>query len=495
MNLKEQHNWQLFGKVLPRSGNSHGVHPNVAKAIDTGVHQQRWLIACSGGADSVACAGWMAYLAHKLGHIVAIAHYNHRWREQDAEKDSQFVRELAQRLDVFFYLGQAVKEPLQQTETGARADRLLFLRKQAQLFSADVIIYGHHLDDVVETLLLRLGRGVSTEGIAAPRPVHEFGGKYPPHWRPFLHLPGDILRQGLGMAGLNWCEDSTNTSIRHPRNAIRKNILPELEKIEPRSYRNGAARTRMLMEADADALDALARERLSGLYRNPPVKKWQIPAGIQLALLRRGLSAWLTQLKIKKWPPAEQLDAALNRLQIPCKRPTLLLQTDNIAIWLKKDWVYCEAIKGKKPTIEKDPVELQIGSSIEWISGQHLKVESRILNKTQRELILQKGVDCRIEAWMDAGAIQKHIDALPLMVRQRKRGDRYRPLGSETARKLARMLMNKGIAIEERSVLPVVVLNTDKILWVPGLAPADEYRILPTTKQALRLTYVTSVST
>jgi tRNA(Ile)-lysidine synthase len=494
MKASEQLAWKQFGKALPQSNNHHGIHPSVANAINSGGKNQRWLIACSGGADSVACAGWMTFLANALGHSVALAHYNHRWRGKESANDGVFVKDLAERLQVTCYIGEAEQIPQQATETAARSERMDFLRSQALVFSADAIVFGHHLNDVSESLLLRLGRGAGTEGMAAPRPVHNFPSN-PSHWRPFLHVSTETLRNGLQAAGIPWREDDSNTATTHPRNALRIQVLPALEKLEQRSFSQGAARTRMLMEADADALDALARERLPDLFQTPPVMQWQVPTNIHLALLRRGFSAWLNHLQPKNWPPAAQLDTAVESL-LSTGTISRLLQTDHFSIELREGWVTCTPVKTSPAESTRKPIALIPEVALEWLPDHWLRLEICTLEQTQRESILQGQIDTAREAWLDAETVQNaSAGTLKVTARQRRPGDLYHPLGAPGQRKLARILMDKGIPQAERSRLPVVVLDKDTLLWIPGLPPAHDFRISATSKQALRLTYGASAST
>ena len=73
--------------------------------------------------------------------------------------------------------------------------RLDFLRRAAHLKHCDYIIFGHQLDDIIETQLQRIARGCASDGLAAPRPVALFD-KQPTHLRPLLHLRAGDIRAG-----------------------------------------------------------------------------------------------------------------------------------------------------------------------------------------------------------------------------------------------------------------------------------------------------------
>ena len=95
-------------------------------------------------------------------------------------------------------------------ETTARALRLEFLRSAANDFGSDFIAFGHQLDDIIETQLQRIARGVGSEGLAAPRPVSHFADA-PTHIRPFLQHRAVDIRMALNSIEIPWREGMNRT--------------------------------------------------------------------------------------------------------------------------------------------------------------------------------------------------------------------------------------------------------------------------------------------
>jgi tRNA(Ile)-lysidine synthase len=81
-------------------------------------------------------------------------------------------------------------------------------------------------------------------------------------------------------------------------------------------------------------------------------------------------------------------------------------------------------------------------------------------------------------AVVDAGKVR-----LPLLVRSRREGDRYRPLGAPGRKKLKEIMRAKGIPAGERNRLPVF-LSGGKIIWVPGLPVSEDFKITPATRHS-----------
>jgi len=219
------------------------------------------LVACSGGADSVFLLCLL--LAHRaeLGLQLRVAHYNHRWRGAASDRDAAYVQGMAAALGLALDLGRRADNEAAFTETAARSLRLEFLRQAARQAGCAAIAFGHQLDDILETQLQRLARGVGSDGLAAPRPVAMFPGQ-PPHLRPLLNLRAGDIRMALNAVGISWREDVSNDDTRIARNALRHEVIPDLHQALDRDPAPGAARSRQLLEEDAAALDLLARERL-----------------------------------------------------------------------------------------------------------------------------------------------------------------------------------------------------------------------------------------
>jgi tRNA(Ile)-lysidine synthase len=147
--------------------------------------------------------------------------------------------------------------------------RLDFLRRAAHLQHCDYIIFGHQLDDILETQLQRIARGCASDGLAAPRPVALFD-KQPTHLRPLLDLRAGGYPHGTPSQQIPWREDRSNEDMSIARNSLRRQIIPDLGDAIGREPAVGAARSRRLLEEDAAALDLLARQYLPAAYTHAP---------------------------------------------------------------------------------------------------------------------------------------------------------------------------------------------------------------------------------
>lgn len=183
-------------------------------------------IAVSGGSDSVA----LAFLLTKGGknknaaERFVILHVDHGLRKESKE-EYRFVKSLAARLGVKFKGTHAkvVKEPGESLEMAARRVRLGFFEKCMKEMKLDAIATGHHMDDVAETMLMKIKR-ISESGIKEKSEVGAI--KFV---RPLLGCRDDELKAYLKKYGEEWREDASNDDTSIERNKVRHVVIPFLE--------------------------------------------------------------------------------------------------------------------------------------------------------------------------------------------------------------------------------------------------------------------------
>ena len=217
------------------------------------------LCAVSGGRDSVCLLHYLHSISAAYGFSVAAAHYNHHMRPT-AQRDEDFVRSLCTALAVPFYTDgcdvvAAAEENGCGVEEMGRRLRYEFLETLADTIGAARIATAHHMADQAETMLLHLLRGTGPEGLAGIPPVRDR------LIRPLLNTPRQEIERYLAHFALDHVEDETNESLAFARNRLRKNVMPELEKINP-ALRVNMARTAAIVRREDAYLNALAAEYL-----------------------------------------------------------------------------------------------------------------------------------------------------------------------------------------------------------------------------------------
>lgn len=213
------------------------------------------LIACSGGADSIALALALRSATGRL----AIGHVVHELRTRGEElADRDRVRALAARLGVPFFEDEIAPPARGNMEANARRLRYGALTAIAVKAGAVFVATGHHADDQLESVTLALVRGAGPAGLSgvAPRRALARGVALV---RPMLGVTRAEAQGVCRAAGVEWSEDRTNADARRARAKIRGEIGPRLEALRPGAA-GRAARSADLLRDAAGLVRDRARE-------------------------------------------------------------------------------------------------------------------------------------------------------------------------------------------------------------------------------------------
>jgi tRNA(Ile)-lysidine synthase len=229
----------------------------VVQAVDGALNSKdkHLLVACSGGADSLALAFAARYVAIRRYLDYAAVVIDHQLQDGSAEVAAG-VRQQLDRLgyaDVIVTKIEVDESATVGPEAAARQARYRALDAAARARSATVLL-GHTLDDQAETVMLGLARGSGGRSLAgmAPRAGHLL--------RPFLNLRRETTEQACAELGLEPWQDPHNTDRRYTRVRVRETVLPTMETELGPGVAEALARTAELLRDDTDLLDRLAAD-------------------------------------------------------------------------------------------------------------------------------------------------------------------------------------------------------------------------------------------
>ena len=232
---------------------------------------ERILAACSGGADSVAL---LSVLRELEGVSIVCAHFNHRLRGEESDRDEAFVRELCESWGLPFFAGSGDVHGYAQAEgmgieEAARELRYRFLLDTARENACPVVATAHTANDNAETVLFHLIRGAGTRGLGGIPPVRVLGAGVR-LIRPLLNVTRGEVEDYLAAHGLNHVEDSSNADERYARNALRRGILPALGRLNSAAVSHICSAAELLREDEA-YFDGLASAFLAEQCRDGAV--------------------------------------------------------------------------------------------------------------------------------------------------------------------------------------------------------------------------------
>ena len=436
----------------------------------------RVVCALSGGSDSAALACILGEL-HEAGELqfVGIAHLNHQLRAS-ADRDERFCRELADRLARPVRVERAdirarAAAQRRSLEVAAHDERYEMFARARTHFAADVVALGHTRDDQAETFLLRLLRGAGPRGLAGIHPRH--GDVV----RPLLDCRRDELRDYLAERDVPFVEDETNVDRAIPRNRIRTELIPRLA-----ADFNPAIVDVLATEADvAREIWEWLEGELARFGADLEVERLRTaPRALRRLAVWRAMSAASGRRSI----PARHVDAAL----------ALLDAAEGAAVDAPGQRVHrigSRLVLRSRDAGDRGNPETSSTPNLYWhplsIPGQVALAGGATVSA---ELVTVSSAAYDASADVGNGrtaAVRADLIREPLAVRNRRPGDRFRPVGLKGRKKLQDLFVDRKIARSERDLVPIVVDASDRIVWVAGYGIDEAFRVTDASQGVLLL--------
>jgi tRNA(Ile)-lysidine synthase len=445
----------------------------------------RVVAAVSGGSDSVALALLLRDVAARGELVLAgIAHLNHHIR-QAADADAAFCRALAERLGVPAAIGDAnvpaeAAEHEVSLEVAGRFARQRFFREAMSSLQADRVAVAHTRDDQAETVLLRLTRGAGTSGLGAmaPRRDHLI--------RPLLDARRSDLQDHLRAMHEPWREDQTNEDRSIPRNRIRHEVMPHLRAINAQADA-ALARAAELLRGDEEFLDRLANAAFLrtvevGEDNGTVTVSTEEFAKLPVAVARRVARYAMETANPSRTYGLEEA-AELHRALAGSggNLPGLSVERFGAKVVLTTRGSESASQRtpqaGSGPSVDPTEFRLDIPGTVEAPSGAWAVSAEGPVPATA-----SVGSDAK-KVIVDASGLGTH-----LVVRYRRPGDRFQPLGAPGRRKVQDVLVDRKVPRDDRDGLPIVTTETGEIVWLAGQVLADPFRVTSLTKSVVVLT-------
>ena len=302
-------------------------------------HNQRLLVAVSGGQDSLCLIKLLLDLQPKWGWQLGIAHCDHRWRP-DSDANANHVKQLAKNWETSFYC--CTSEQLLKSEAAARQWRYQALSAIAQENGYHCIVTGHTASDRAETLLYNLMRGSGADGLQALtwRRLLDSGLMLV---RPLLEFTRAETGQFCQDMQLAIWEDSTNQDLKYARNRIRQELLPYLQTNFNPQVEQALAQTAELLQAEVEYLELAAhqlQQQAMPQSESPQRLNRRILQTAPLALQRRVVRQLLQQT-LPCTPSFEQIEKLTALITAPNRSQTdpfpggAIAQVDGDWIWIR----------------------------------------------------------------------------------------------------------------------------------------------------------------
>jgi tRNA(Ile)-lysidine synthase len=359
-------------------------------------------VAFSGGLDSTVLLH-ATIKAHGKKNVHAL--HVHHGIQKEADQWQAHCQAMAKKLGCNFDTRNVKLKKSSNIESQARNLRYQALTEMCQAHKIQDLLLAHHLDDQAETVLIQLMRGAGLPGLSA---MPQVKSKELIHlWRPFLNMRRKDLEIYAKEHQLTWIEDPSNQDESYRRNAIRKSILPALEKFQAGAIENlsrsakhlGEAQELLNQLADIDlglieAKEGLSKTNLIRLYKTSQarasnaLRRWLSKNGLAYPSEER-LTAWWSELQQTR--PDSQLQWEHDQQTIRLWRGHLSITQDSSDSEVMGEWVFKNIpVNSKKPGIAKDRFEKAkkkgLINTMAREGGEKFKVDSRRPRRSLKNL-------------------------------------------------------------------------------------------------------------
>ncbi|MGA0083315.1 MAG: tRNA lysidine(34) synthetase TilS [Candidatus Nanopelagicales bacterium] len=240
------------------------------------------LVACSGGADSLALAWTSQVVTKRIGLNLIAVIIDH----QLIKESSQVAQDAKKKCEDFgiekVVIKQIeVKDDNDGLEAAARKARYEAFEESVNEFNAKAVLLAHTQDDQAETMLMRLTRGSGAKSLSA---MKEVSGKY---LRPFLHIRKQVLVDALEKENISYWQDPANTNYKFLRAKVRHELMPKLIEVLGDSAIDSLDRTSGLLKEDNEALESIALESYEKLNKELKVQELEkLPTAIRKRVIK-----------------------------------------------------------------------------------------------------------------------------------------------------------------------------------------------------------------
>lgn len=423
-------------------------------------HDERYLVAVSGGADSVC----LLLVLKQLGYAVEAVHCNFNLRGDESRRDEQFVKDLCKNENIKLHLihfDTITYADMHKVsiEMAARELRYRYFEQLRCDIGAAGICVAHHQDDSVETVLMNLLRGTGIHGLSGIKPRNGFV------LRPLLCVNRQQIEAWLEQQHQAFITDSSNLCNDILRNKLRLDIIPRLQDVLPGACKGILNTAKNIGEATL-VYDQSMRETFNRLKKSDFIDVQDL---LNEPSPESVLFEWLTPLG---FPHAviEQIAAVL-----PVAQSGREWRSDTHQLTVSRGQLIAEPLDGERPT-------LCLPEPGTYVYTGNIRIRVKV--ESFKTIIRAENCAC-----LDADTVH-----FPLTLRPIRKGDRFQPYGMKGTRLVSDFLTDRHLSVFEKRRTLVLTDGSGQILWVAGHRPDGRFCVGEDTTRTLVVKYDDSLS-
>ncbi len=455
----------------------------------------RIVVGVSGGPDSTTLLHLLLQLRDEYELKLWIAHLNHQLRGKEAEEEARWVRLFASKIGIPFISNSldvaalAKREKLTLEEAGRMA-RYDFFEHVSSRVSANRIAVGHTASDQVETVLMRLMKGTGLDGLSGIPPVRGM------IIRPLVEIFRKEVEEYCEINNLEFYLDSSNSDTSFLRNRIRLDLLPllsqeynpQIGKILFRMSKNLREDADLIRRRGKKEFEEILVEEREGKNQSWLVldreKLFRLHPALQKRVLREGIRRIKGDLKEIN---SEHLDSVLDlggkrgmkQLSLP---GNLVIQKQYKDLLIKRGefknipFARYLAIPGKTDLTQ---INLTLEARLFPVKRGSFLASSDFMDSRKKVVSYKVNGFPEEEVFLDFDKLKP-----PLFLRNRKKGDRFCPLGMKGSKKIKDFFIDLKIPVEKRGKIPLL-LNGGKVVCVVGHRIDERFKVDNNTTRIL----------
>jgi len=448
------------------------------------------VVGVSGGPDSVALLHILYTLAPRFSLRIGVAHLNHCLRQTASDKDAEFVLSVAKKLDLpcFIEKVDVLKYQIDNRlslEEAARRVRYTFYNQVSKTNRFNKIALGHHGDDNAEQVLMNLFRGSGPLGLAGIPPVRN--GII---IRPLIQAKRSEILGFLNKNKIPYIADTSNTDTRYLRNRIRLQLIPLLKAAYNPKIIETLNRLAEIIRAEeeriATEIDLLFKKTALNIQQDHVTfavsRLNDIHISTQRRLFRRAIETIKGDLRRIRFSHIDSVARLLKNRQTEARLDfpgRIRVQQNNDVLRFSREKIALRHLDPKPGPEEIPAFEYAIAtpeSTFIKEIGLHIHFS---------EMSIDNLPDVR-DAGRHTGFFDQDVIHFPLVLRNYRPGDRFKPLGMAGTQPLKKFFIDKKIPKAERGKCSLL-LSRGKIIWVVGHRIDESVKVTPLTRNVLKV--------
>jgi len=435
------------------------------------------IVAVSGGPDSMCLLHILYLLREELNIKLAAAHVNHCLRGEEADADEEYVRKFCNSIGVEFYskrvdIHNYAQERNLSCETAGREVRYDFFQELLHKLKAQKVALAHNANDQAETVLMRIMRGAGMEGLVGIKPVRDNI-----FIRPIINILRGDIEAYCNENNLGARIDKSNLENIYNRNKVRLELIPYIQENFNKDIVNTLVRLSQTVSKDNEYLDIISSDRcelyVSIIGGRVIIRKeaFSEPEAILTRIIRIALLKLVGSLKnFDKLHIYDIVDIAhrpTGKKAVLPNNVVALNSYESIELYLNRGELEIKDQKEYKISINK----------INDVQCGKYKISAKLVER-------KKMIDFKNKILTKYFDYDKIVG--DMILRYRKEGDRFTPLGMSGSKKLKDIFIDMKIPQEERNKIPLICFGED-IGWIVGYRVSDKYKVTSESKNILEI--------